>query len=104
MLYYNIVTLLLACEIALQLKLLFFTFNRENAYPSISVKLASRWEMHAGSCIVSSTVYNRTVWCPRTKALDNVMIRSTRSLVRLVQGNTCHVLSSAIWNQLLWVS
>lgn len=71
-----------------------------SVYPSTLVRLVSRLAMHAGNCIAWSMGLNQTGKCPLTKALEEQMIRSPPSSVRLVLENMSQELFLWTWN--LW--
>ena len=55
---------------------------------SILASRVSRWAMPAGSCTVWSTEFSQMVRCLAISALVEATIRSTRSSVKPVLGNT----------------
>lgn len=68
-------------------------FDSVSASPSTLVKLVSRLAIHVGNCIAWSMGLNQMGKCLLTELLEEQMIRSPPSLVRLVLENTSQELS-----------
>lgn len=78
----------------------YFFFDSVSASPSILVRLVSRLAIHAGNCTAWSMGFNQMGKCLLTEPLEEEMIPTPPSLVRLVPENTSQELFLWTWN--LW--
>ena len=94
---------ILVCGYSASTESSFLTLCSVNVYLCTLGKQECRLAMHAGSCIAWSMGSSLTDRCRPTRPLEEEMIRSTLSSVRLAPGNMFHELSLWILSQLLSV-